>query len=310
MLATPSQPFSSEGQFKKSIEYWIAVELGSGASKIDLFKSMVKTGWPAPQSADLLKFVHDDYIGAGFAAPGTLNELIPAIDPALALQQALSLKVVPRPQFLASQPFIDLGDRTVNVLQFRQAPDLVEFEGFLSPDECASLIRLSEPKLARSTTVNGKNGGSQVHEARTSEGTHFRRSETELLSVLDLRISKLLSWPANKGEGLQVLRYGPGAEYKPHFDFFDPHLPGSQIPLKHGGQRVGTFLMYLNTPDEGGATVFPDINLNINAKAGNALFFSYAQAHPCSKSLHGGAPVISGEKWIATKWLREGEFVG
>ncbi len=27
-----------------------------------------------------------------------------------------------------------------------------------------------------------------------------------------------------------------------------------------------------------------------------------------TKTLHGGAPVTAGEKWVATKWLREGVF--
>ena len=111
------------------------------------------------------------------------------------------------------------------------------------------------------------------------------------------------------GEGVQVLNYQPGAEYKPHYDYFDPAAPGTPTILKRGGQRVGTLVMYLNNPERGGGTTFPDVGLEVAPQRGNAVFFSYDRPHPSSQTLHGGAPVVSGEKWVATKWLREREFV-
>ena len=72
---------------------------------------------------------------------------------------------------------------------------------------------------------------------------------------------------------------------------------------------VGTLIVYLNTPEAGGNTVFPDAGLDVAPVRGNAVFFSYDRAHASTKTLHGGAPVTAGEKWVATKWLREGVFV-
>jgi prolyl 4-hydroxylase len=111
------------------------------------------------------------------------------------------------------------------------------------------------------------------------------------------------------GEGLQILRYRPGAEYRPHFDYFDPQHSGTARILERGGQRVGTLVIYLNTPDGGGGTTFPDAGLEVAPVRGNAVFFSYDRAHASTRTLHGGAPVTAGEKWVATKWLREGVFV-
>jgi prolyl 4-hydroxylase len=68
-------------------------------------------------------------------------------------------------------------------------------------------------------------------------------------------------------------------------------------------------VMYLNTPTDGGATTFPDVGLDVMPVRGNAVYFSYDRAHPCTGTLHGGAPVLAGEKWVATKWLRQGVFV-
>ena len=78
--------------------------------------------------------------------------------------------------------------------------------------------------------------------------------------------------------------------------------------MKRGGHRVGTLVIYLNTPTAGGATIVPDIGLDVAPVKGNAVFFSSDRPHPATQTLHGGAPVIEGEKWVATKWLRQGVF--
>ena len=122
------------------------------------------------------------------------------------------------------------------------------------------------------------------------------------------RLARLARWPVEHGEGLQVLRYQRGNEYQPHYDYFDPSQPGTPHLLRRGGQRVATFVIYLNTPEQGGATTFPDVGLDIAPRQGHAVFFSYPRPHPSTRSLHGGAPVRAGEKWIATNWLRERPF--
>ena len=136
----------------------------------------------------------------------------------------------------------------------------------------------------------------------------FQRAESELTARIEQRIAKLLNWPAENGEGLQVLHYRPGSEYEPHYDYFDPADPGTPAVLSHGGQRVASLIMYLNTPERGGATTFPDAQLEVMPQRGNAVFFSYARPDPTTRTLHAGAPVLAGEKWIATKWLRERVF--
>jgi prolyl 4-hydroxylase len=169
-------------------------------------------------------------------------------------------------------------------------------------------MALAAPRLARSETVDNATGGSEVNAARTSDGMFFERGEAPLITAIEQRIATLLRWPVANGEGLQILRYRPGAEYRPHHDYFDPEHPGTARILERGGQRVGTLVMYLNTPEGGGATTFPDIGLEVAPVRGNAVFFSYDHAHPDTRALHGGAPVTAGEKWVATKWLREGVF--
>ena len=199
-------------------------------------------------------------------------------------------------------------DRQVDVVVSIRHPRIVVFRDLLSDAECDALIELARPRLSRSETVVNRTGESEVNAARTSQGMSFSRGEGELVSAIEARIAALLQWPLERGEGLQVLRYGVGAEYRPHFDYFDPAQPGSQAILKRGGQRVGTVLMYLNTPESGGATTFPDAGIEVQALRGSAVFFAYGQPSPLTRTLHGGAPVQAGEKWVATKWLRAGRF--
>lgn len=203
---------------------------------------------------------------------------------------------------------VQAHDRHVEVVVAVRHPRIVVFRELLSDAECDALIELARPRLSRSETVVNRTGESEVNAARTSQGMFFSRGEGELVSVIEARIAALLNWPLERGEGLQVLRYGVGAEYRPHFDYFDPAQPGTQAILKRGGQRVGTLLMYLNTPASGGATTFPDAGIEVKALRGSAVFFAYGQPSPLTRTLHGGAPVQAGEKWVATKWLRAGRF--
>jgi len=248
--------------------------------------------------------------GAGHVAQAhNLFEPASQVPTMLTRQATRALKTMPEPDLAQSPRQIDVGDRTVDVLLSISRPRVVVFRGFLSDDECDALIAAARPRMARSLTVENATGGEAVNADRTSNGMFFRRAESELVARIETRIARLLHWPLENGEGVQVLHYQPGAEYKPHYDYFDPAAPGTATILKRGGQRVGTLVMYLNNPERGGGTTFPDVGLEVAPQRGNAVFFSYDRPHPSSQTLHGGAPVVSGEKWVATKWLREREFI-
>ena len=134
----------------------------------------------------------------------------------------------------------------------------------------------------------------------------------ELIARIETRIAELTGCPIERGEPIQVLHYNPGTEYKPHFDYFDPADSGNRQVLSMGGQRVATLIMYLNDVQGGGSTVFPEIGLDVLPRRGNAVFFAYSddQGRLDPRTLHGGSPVAAGEKWIATKWLRQRTYTG
>jgi prolyl 4-hydroxylase len=207
---------------------------------------------------------------------------------------------------------VETSDRKVNILFALNAPRIVLFGGLLSHEECDEMVAMSARKLQRSTVVNSVTGAYDVHPDRTSSGTHFERGENELIRRIERRIAELVGMPAINGEPIQILHYTPGAEYKPHFDFFDPGFEGNDKVLAMGGQRVATLIMYLNDVEAGGTTVFPDLGLDVLPCKGNAVYFAYAtdEGQLDRRTLHGGSPVNAGEKWIATKWIRQRPYTG
>jgi prolyl 4-hydroxylase len=215
---------------------------------------------------------------------------------------------LPTPQLDDSGTMVDAGDKWVKVLQRVQSPDLCVFSNLLSAAECEALIEAAKPRLLRSRTVDTQTGGETLNRARTSDGMFFTRAENATVQRVEMRVARLLRWPVTNFEGMQVLRYRKGAQYKPHYDYFDPHEPATPALLARGGQRVATLIMYLQEPERGGATLFPDASISVPPLRGSAVFFSYAEGKPVSLSLHGGEPVKAGEKWIATLWLRERQF--
>ncbi|GAB3769912.1 2OG-Fe(II) oxygenase [Ramlibacter monticola] len=281
----------SKQQVTPDLRKWIVDQAEAGHGADSVLKAMLASGWSEDVAIDAMEEVLRGHLERKAVAQG----LPPAA-------------TVPEPDLAESPLYLDGGDRKVAVLQNMYSPRVVVFGGLLSDEECEQLIELATPRLARSLTVATKTGGEEVNDDRTSQGMFFQRGETELVRRIEQRIARLVNWPEENGEGLQILKYGAGAEYKPHYDYFDPAEPGTPTILRRGGQRVATLVIYLGEPDKGGATVFPDVRLEVAPKRGNAVFFNYERPHPSTRTLHGGAPVLAGTKWIATKWLRERRF--
>jgi prolyl 4-hydroxylase len=285
-------------QITPQLRQWIVEQAQAGHQAEAVLKSMLASGWAEDTAVEAMESTLRGHLDQNTAASGLPN-VASGLPPSVA---------VPDLQLEESPLYVDAGDRQVHVLNVMENPRIVVFGNLLSDQECDELIELAKPRLARSLTVATKTGGEEVNDDRTSNGMFFQRGEHDVVKRLEARLARLLNWPEENGEGLQILHYRPGAEYKPHFDYFDPVEPGTPTILKRGGQRVATIVMYLAEPEKGGGTTFPDVNLVVAPKRGNAVFFSYDRPHPVTRTLHGGAPVLAGEKWIATKWLRERRF--
>ncbi|MFE4352840.1 2OG-Fe(II) oxygenase [Peribacillus butanolivorans] len=191
---------------------------------------------------------------------------------------------------------IKTEDREINIIARLEEPLIVILGNVLSDEECDELIRLSKDKMHRS-----KIGVThEVNEIRTSSSMYFQDNENDIITKIEKRVSSIMNIPIEHGDGIQILKYTPGQEYKAHFDFFTSSSKATK------NNRISTFIMYLNDVEHGGETFFPKLNLSVSPRKGMAVYFEYfyTDKNVNELTLHGGAPVITGEKWVATQWMR------
>jgi prolyl 4-hydroxylase len=208
-------------------------------------------------------------------------------------------------------PRLAFDGRSFPVLARGDAPNLALIAEVLTAAECRQLIELARPRLRPSQVVDPHTGEDVVAKYRDSVGMFFRLEETPFIAELDRRLSGLMSLPLENGEGLQVLCYRSGGSTAAHFDYLLPSNPANQASVARSGQRVSTLLIYLNDVEAGGETVFPDAGLRITPQRGNGLYFesSNSRGQLDRQSFHAGNPVLAGEKWVVTKWMRQRRFV-
>jgi prolyl 4-hydroxylase len=212
---------------------------------------------------------------------------------------------------LAGGPVLKAHDREIRVLARLQQPVLAVLSDVMSAEECKELIELARPRLKPSTIVDLQSGQDVVAAYRNSLGMFFRLRETAFIARLDQRISELMNLPVENGEGLQVLYYPTGAASAPHVDFLQITNEANRSSIARSGQRVSTMVTYLNDVPVGGETSFPELGLAIMPRLGHAAYFEYCDSRGFVdwRSVHAGNAVLAGEKWVASKWMRQRRFV-
>lgn len=267
---------------------WMRSNLSRGCRRADLVREMLRAGWSA-QEAELALETMAHRLGRGAQTqPGR-----PDVRP-------------------GDANYLECDGRRIRIAMSLVSPRIVLLEGLLSDEECDALEALVAARgLQPSAVVDHASGASVAHHARSSAGVAFAHAEDGLVARMESRLATLTGWPASHAEGVQILRYAPGQEYRPHFDWFDPEHPGSATHLAEGGQRVATTVIYLATPEAGGRTIFPSLGLEFSPARGAAIFFTDVDGdgRPERGTLHGGSPVVSGVKLIATYWQRAAPFL-
>lgn len=193
-------------------------------------------------------------------------------------------------------------------LALSDTPRIRLIKQFATPAECRWLTSLARPQLAPAPVFD-KATGEQTHDAsRDNSFFVLRLGEMNVFTeIVRNRISAATRLPVPLFEPSQVLHYSVGQRFKPHHDFLDPANPAYSDSLNSFGQRIATFLIYLNEGYGGGETSFPKIGLNYRAEQGDALFFANVtkDGAPDPKTLHAGLPPTSGEKWVFSQWIRD-----
>lgn len=195
------------------------------------------------------------------------------------------------------------------IIDLNLEPRVYTIDNFLTSTECTELIKLGQQNDMQRAVVSGAEKG-VVSKGRTNDVCWVPHNKTPQTKDIAARVAGVLGFPTAHAESFQVIHYGVNAEYKPHFDAFDPRTEAGERNMRNGGQRLITVLGYLNTVTKGGGTAFPKLKVSIPAEAGKLLIFHNCHAGTATRhplSLHAGLPVVAGEKWAFNLWFRQRE---
>lgn len=183
--------------------------------------------------------------------------------------------------------------------------ELFKVRGFMDADECAALIELVERDLYPSGVL-----GNPVPGFRTSKSCNLSPADAPV-AAFEARVADLLGINRRFMETVQGQRYEVGQEFKPHHDFFHRGQNYYEEVTQLGGQRTWTAMLFLNRPEAGGNTGFPNALVEAEPEAGSLLIWNNMQpdGRPNPNSLHHGMPVEGGRKYVLTKWFRERPLV-
>lgn len=235
-----------------------------------------------------------------------------------ALQHAAELKWLPAQheiEFLRDE-FKGTGARDLDLSRWLLAPPaqllspiprVFAVKNFASPRMCDWLIELARPRLKAAQTYNPESGEGHYESSRNNSDCHLILPHSDLVvALVRARISVLIQVPVPFFEPPTMLHYRPGETFSPHYDFLDDTKPGLSKEIAQNGQRVLTFLLYLNEAFEGGETEFPLIGVRYKGNKGDALCFwnVMPDGSPERRTLHAGLPPTRGEKWLLSQWVR------
>jgi prolyl 4-hydroxylase len=191
------------------------------------------------------------------------------------------------------------------------APRIFTVDEFVSPGEGAHLMTLAAINL-QPAQADTRDRLSQEHSAFSGEAATFHTALCDpVVRNLERRIGAAFALPPSHVEPVSVLRYQGGDLYQAHVDYFDAaRLARNREIGDLAGQRVASFLVYLRAPEAGGETHYLKIDRKIAGRERMALchFNCDARGEPDPMTLHAGAPVTKGEKWLARTTLREKSF--
>lgn len=192
----------------------------------------------------------------------------------------------------------------------REDYEILEFDDFLTPGECDSLIQTAKEKGLFTSTINNDKGQQIVDfDIRKSNQTWLKDDDSCVVKKVSERLQQYVPLPLEHQEDMQVVKYDATDFYRRHYD-----TPYQSEAIKHFnrfcGPRVATFLIYLNDDFQGGETDFILAGKTVVPKKGKAILFYNLDINLTliPESIHVGKEILQGEKWIANKWIRVWPF--
>ncbi|WAR05204.1 P4HA1-like protein [Mya arenaria] len=178
-------------------------------------------------------------------------------------------------------------------------PYVALFHDILSDSEMELLKDLGRPRLERAHIAEGNQR--QSSDKRIGETGYLKDDEHSIPEVAKIRqrFEAITGLNVNlrAAENFRLTNYAASGYFYLHMDFRENNTLTQN-------NRLATLLLYFNDVD-GGETVFPFINLKVQARRGTGVLFYnlYRSGKANMKSVHGSCPIITGYKWLLTQWI-------
>ena len=181
-------------------------------------------------------------------------------------------------------------------------PYIALYPGLFSAAECRYLMILGTPWMEKASVLS-LTGEARMDNVRDASAAHIPPvAEDLVVQEINRCIAAATGTEPGWGEPLNILRYTPGQQYKPHHDGTSPD---------NVSVRNLTALIWLNDQFEGGETDFPKIKVRVRGSVGDMLVFKNVLDNGDfdARMIHAGLPVTEGVKWMASRWIRGTPFL-
>lgn len=198
----------------------------------------------------------------------------------------------------------------VNEIKHLALPRISVFENLVPVDVCADIVRRYKEATMNpnSGTQSRKESYAQVTELVENRGISWEMNPYDY-DLLATAITQSAGVPYQHIEAIDIYNYEEGQFLDLHHDY--PYDPRQINYYKHGGDRVGTGIFYLNDDFEGGETYFPKYDVTIKPKIGSFLYFQQNYDEETNWStIHESKLITKGTKWIASCFFSDQPRVG
>jgi prolyl 4-hydroxylase len=189
-----------------------------------------------------------------------------------------------------------------------ESPAIRIAPGFATAAECRWLVDRGRDGMRRAQVYRRDAPGYKEADSRTNSESDFTIWSADIvLALVRERMAASLGTESRYFEVTKLLRYEPGQRFSLHADYQEPSTPALAREIERRGQRIATFLVYLNDDYDGGETDFPEAGFRFRGSIGDALWFSNvdARGEPDPRSVHAGMPPTRGTKWLLSQWVRD-----
>jgi len=177
-------------------------------------------------------------------------------------------------------------------------PYIALYPQLFSPAECRYLAVLGTPWLEKAGILDSSGHGRFDDQIRDAESCSIPNlAEDLVVQAINRCIAVATLTDPGWGEPLNILKYSPGQQYRPHHD---------GTGTDNISVRALTALIWLNDQFEGGETDFPKIKVRVLGGVGDMLVFKNVRDNGelDERMIHAGLPVTKGVKWMASRWIR------